>query len=58
MMKWYDFPLAVLCADMILMNVKLSLFAPGLVQQLVGALGVWAFWQAWNFYIVYRATNK
>ncbi len=58
MIKWYDFPLAVLCADFLWTNVKLSLLAPSMGQQIIGALGAWACWQAWNFYIEYRAKNK
>ena len=47
-MKWYDVPLAILCADMLWTNIKLSLFADNMMQQIIGALGAWAFWQAWN----------
>ncbi len=47
MIRWYDYPVAFLAADFIIMNLKLAL-SGNLLMSLVGGLGVYLVINLWD----------
>ncbi|MDA9993162.1 hypothetical protein N9E09_00665 [bacterium] len=47
MIRWYDYPLAFIAADFIIVNLKLAL-SGNLIMSLMGAAGIYLIMNLWN----------
>ena len=55
MIRWYDWALAFLAADLLMMNLYIALFGPTLLTQVLGSLALYFVYDAWvNFYCKVR----
>lgn len=47
MIRWYDYPLALIAADFIIVNLKLAL-SGNLIMSLMGGAGIYLIMNLWN----------
>ncbi len=58
MIRWYDYALCIGMADIMLVNIKIALFAPSLLGQLMGGAIVWALLSVWDNYALFRLKQE
>jgi hypothetical protein len=56
--RWYDYALCIGMADIMLVNIKIALFAPSFVGQLSGGVIVWALLSVWDSYCLFRLKQE
>lgn len=59
MIRWYDYIVVFVAADLLLGNIKVALLAPSMWGNLIGVAGVYAIWHLFNeIYIPYRLKKE
>lgn len=59
MIRWYDWVLAFLAADLLMINFYIAVFGPGLLTQILGTAALYFVYDAWvNFYCKVRLKHE
>lgn len=59
MIRWYDWALALLAADLMFSNIVLALFAEVWYMNIIGGIGAYFVWDLWNdTYIPFRKRQE
>lgn len=59
MMRWYDYVVIFVMADLIWGNIKIALFAPTITGNIIGCAALYAIWHLWNnSYIPWRLKKE
>lgn len=58
MIRWYDWPMAVFVASLIMDTVQVAMFHPTWWIQLLASILLWILWDLWNGYCVVRLITE
>lgn len=59
MVRWYDYVIVFLAADLLWANLKLALMMPTIWAGILGVAGAYAIWHLWNeVYIPFRENQE
>ena len=58
MIRWYDYALCIGMADIMLVNIKIALFAPTFLNQALGGFIAWCLLSVWDSYCLFRLKQE
>lgn len=58
MIRWYDWTLALIAADVILASVVVAFVVPNILLQVFAVLAVGGIWDLWEHYCRFRKKQE